>query len=39
MNEIRLTRRETVGFYIMTALAGIGWLAAIAAVCFYLGYV
>ena len=39
MNEIRLTRRETVGFYIMTALAGIRWLAAIAAVCFWMGCV
>ena len=39
MNEIRLTRRATIGFYIMAMFAGIGWLAAIAAAFFYLGYV
>jgi len=38
MNEIPLSRRESIGFYIMAALAGIGWLAAIAGLCFYWGY-
>lgn len=38
MQEIRLSRRESVGIYVMAALAGIGWFFALVALCFYLGY-